>query len=214
MSIKTKLKIAILLLLIAGGALFVWIYNQEGFTGSRIANPDAYSLDIERMNGTDRHTLKLTTGDTLQIPYETQKGSLYTADWSDITVSGLDENSFVKKLDTEVLQNIAAKLQSLVEEELAEERENQEIILSEGFTRVFKKELYLEVIDMGNKAEMPLYYILYKSPNNDMYEYICAVALSELTGLDFMNESGDYYDWSSGKEYLELFNEYMLQNHH
>ena len=56
---------------------------------------------------------------------------------------------------------------------------------------------------------MPLYYILYKSEGDDMYEYICAVALSELTGLDFMNESGEYYDWSSGKEYLELFQQYM-----
>ena len=63
---------------------------------------------------------------------------------------------------------------------------------------------------MGDKAKMPLYYILYKSPNNDMYEYICAVALSELTGLDFMKESGDYYDWTSGKEYLELFNKYIV----
>ena len=138
--------------------------------------------------------------------------SSYIVDWSDITVSGLDENAFIQKLDTELLQDIAAKLQSLVDEELAEEDENPEIILSEGFARVFKKELYLEVIDMGDKAEMPLYYILYKSPNNEMYEYICAVALSELTGLDFMNESGDYYDWTSGKEYLELFNAYMIDN--
>lgn len=135
----------------------------------------------------------------------------YIADWSDITVSGLEENSFLQKLDTELLQEIAAKLQFLVEEELEEERENQEIILSEGFVKVFQKEPYLEVINMGNEAEMPLYYILYKSPNNAMYEYICAVALSELTGLDFMNESGDYYDWTSGKEYLDLFNEHMIE---
>ena len=52
--------------------------------------------------------------------------------------------------------------QFLVEEELAEEKENQEIILSEGFVRFFQKEPYLEVINMGNEAEMPLYYILYE----------------------------------------------------
>ena len=136
--------------------------------------------------------------------------SSYIVDWSDITADGLDEDSFVQKLDSEVLQDVAEKLQSLVDEELAEEGENPQIILSEGFTRVFKKELYREVIAMGDKAKMPLYYILYKSPNNDMYEYICAVALSELTGLDFMNESGDYYDWTSDKEYLELFNKYIV----
>lgn len=86
--------------------------------------------------------------------------SSYIVDWSDITVNGLDEDSFVQKLDSEVLQDVAEKLQSLVDEELAED--------------------------------------------------ICAVALSELTGLDFMNESGDYYDWTSGKEYLELFNKYIV----
>lgn len=157
-------------------------------------------------NATTSAELEVTTESTTSIGTD----SSYIVDWSDITVNGLDEDSFIQKLDTEVLQNVATNLQSLVDEELAEENENQEIILSEGFTRVFKKELYLEVIDMGNKAEMPLYYILYNSPNNEMYEYICAVALSELTGLDFMNESGDYYDWTSGEEYLELFNEYML----
>lgn len=136
--------------------------------------------------------------------------STCSVDWSDITGNGLDEESFLRKLDTEVLQDIAEKLQSLVAEELAEEEENTEIILSEGFTRVFQKERYLEVIAMGDKAQMPLYYILYKSLNNEMYEHICAVALSELTGLDFMNESGEYYDWASGKEYLELFEAYMI----
>lgn len=34
-------------------------------------------LDIERMNGTDLHTLDLKTGDALQIQFETVKGSLY-----------------------------------------------------------------------------------------------------------------------------------------
>ena len=28
-------------------------------------------------------------------------------------------------------------------------------------------------------------------------------------GEVFMNESGDYYDWTSGKEYLELFSAHM-----
>lgn len=34
-------------------------------------------LDIEKMNGTDLHTLKLQEGDVLQIRFETEKGSLY-----------------------------------------------------------------------------------------------------------------------------------------
>jgi len=65
------------LLLLAGVGVFLFCCNQEGFTGSRIKNPDAYLLDIERMNGTDLHTLELHEGDVLQIEFETKKGSLY-----------------------------------------------------------------------------------------------------------------------------------------
>ena len=131
------------------------------------------------------------------------------ADWSDITADGLDEASFYKKLDTDLLQEISAKFQALIEEEEAEERENPEIVITEGWTRIFRKKGYKEVISLGEKAEMPLYFILYKSPNNGLYEYMCATALSELTGLSLMEESGAPYGWTNAKEYLELFNEYM-----
>ena len=69
--------IALLLLLLAGIAAFLFCYNLEGFTGSRVKNPDAYLLDIEKMNGTDLHTLELSQGDVLQIQFETEKGELY-----------------------------------------------------------------------------------------------------------------------------------------
>ena len=77
----TKRNIAVLivlsLLILAGAAIFLFCYNQEGFTGSRVKNPDAYLLDIERMNGTDLHTLELREGDVLQIQFATEKGALY-----------------------------------------------------------------------------------------------------------------------------------------
>ena len=81
MKTMTKSKKAVLLVLpllfLPGVAAFLFFYNQEGFTGNRIKNPDAYLLDIERMNGTDLHTLELHEGDVLQIQFETVKGSLY-----------------------------------------------------------------------------------------------------------------------------------------
>ena len=73
---KTVL-IALPLLILAGVAVFLLCTNQEGFTGSRVKNPDAYLLDIEKMNGTDLHTLELSRGDVLQIQFETEKGDLY-----------------------------------------------------------------------------------------------------------------------------------------
>ena len=69
--------IALPLLILAGVAVFLFCYNQEGFTGSRVKNPDEYLLDIEKMNGTDLHTLELQEGDVLDIQFETVKGSLY-----------------------------------------------------------------------------------------------------------------------------------------
>lgn len=71
------LLIVLVLLLIAGVAIILFCYNQEGFTGSRVKNPDAYLLDIEKMNGTDLHTMELHEGDVLQIRFETVKGELY-----------------------------------------------------------------------------------------------------------------------------------------
>lgn len=74
---KKTVLLVLPLLFLAGVAAFLFFYNQEGFTGNRIKNPDAYLLDIERMNGTDLHTLELHEGDVLQIQFETVKGSLY-----------------------------------------------------------------------------------------------------------------------------------------
>ena len=64
-------------LVLSGAALFLTGCNQESFTGSRVKDPDAYLLDIEKMNGTDLHTLELREGDVLDIQFETVKGSLY-----------------------------------------------------------------------------------------------------------------------------------------
>ena len=69
--------IVLLLLFLAGAAVFLFCSNQENFTGSRIKNPDAYLLDIDRMNGTDLHTLELHEGDSLQVRLKTEKGALY-----------------------------------------------------------------------------------------------------------------------------------------
>ena len=65
------------LLVLAGIAMLMSCSNQESFTGSRVKNPDAYLLDIKKMNGTDLHTLVLREGNVLQIQFETGKGDLY-----------------------------------------------------------------------------------------------------------------------------------------
>ena len=61
------------LLVLAEIAVFLSCFDREGFTSSRVKKPDAYLLDIERMNGTDLHTLELREGDVLQIQFETER---------------------------------------------------------------------------------------------------------------------------------------------
>ncbi|MDD6800093.1 MAG: PPC domain-containing protein [Firmicutes bacterium] len=73
---KRLILIGLVLLFLSGLIVFLFSFNQEGFNGSRVKNPDAYLLDIERMNGTDYHIMELNEGDALQIHFETLKGSL------------------------------------------------------------------------------------------------------------------------------------------
>ena len=78
MSKRNKAVLIVLpLLVLAGISVFLSCSNRESFTGSRVKNPDAYLLDIKRMNGTDLHTLELREGDVLQIQFETEKGTMY-----------------------------------------------------------------------------------------------------------------------------------------
>ena len=74
---RYKAIIFIIVFVSIGVAAAFFRYNQEGFTGNRVKNPDSYLLEIERMNGTDLHSLDLKTGDVLMIQFETLKGSLY-----------------------------------------------------------------------------------------------------------------------------------------
>ncbi len=99
---KIKILVISMLLVIAVGAVLLW-YNQEGFTGNRIKNPDSYILDIEKMNGTDLHTLEVQADDVLQIHFETVKGSLYmeigAPDGTKIyRGNGLDTTDFTVKI--------------------------------------------------------------------------------------------------------------------
>ena len=130
-------------------------------------------------------------------------------DWPEITENGVDEELFLKNLDTDALETIAAELQGLVEEMTKEEQENPEIALSEGFIRAFDSEQYHKVLEMGDSAMKPLYWIIYKSSNAGLYEYICAMALYNLSGYDFSNEDGSL-SWANSKEFVERFNEKIL----
>ena len=71
-----KLKRLIILLLVLGIFFILTSCNQCEFVGNRVANPDPYRLDVERMNGTDTHVMELNAGDILDIRFETLDGKL------------------------------------------------------------------------------------------------------------------------------------------
>lgn len=124
--------------------------------------------------------------------------------WNEITADGVDEQLLINNIDINMLKTIAFELQTLVEEETAEEKENPQIVITEGWHRIFKKERYKKIIDIGQSAMKPLYFIIYKSTNSGAYEYVCARALYELSGFDF--------NWINSKDFLEKFNKQILDN--
>ena len=129
--------------------------------------------------------------------------------WDEITENGVNEEALWKNVDQDILEYVAAELQTLVAEEEKAECENQELVLVEGWVRVFESERYHNVVNLGEKAMKPLYWIIYKSPNAGMYEYICASAFYEISGYDFTKENGEL-TWSTSKEFIEVFNEQIL----
>lgn len=132
-------------------------------------------------------------------------------EWDEISKDGVDEALYLKNLDMKLLEKIAANLQSAVDEEAKEEQENPEIVLTEGWTRIFNKKQYKAVVDMGKLAMKPLYWILYKSENNGQYEYLCAMALQKISKITFEDEETGAMGWETAKEYLDLFTKEIIK---
>lgn len=57
-----KCVIAAGLLLCAGLIAFLALRSPAAFAGSRVKDPDSYTLDVRQMSGTDVHTLELCAG--------------------------------------------------------------------------------------------------------------------------------------------------------
>lgn len=79
MTKKRMLIILIALVLLLAAGLAVYRSRQSGLTGltgSRVKNPDSYTLDVQQMNGTDSHTLELEAGGVLQVDFDIESGSM------------------------------------------------------------------------------------------------------------------------------------------
>ncbi|MBQ5968536.1 MAG: hypothetical protein IJL52_00280 [Clostridia bacterium] len=130
--------------------------------------------------------------------------------WAAITEDGVDEEAFFAALDQTVLTEVAQKLQTAVDEEAAAEEANPELFLTEGWIRIFDSPQYRDVLALGKEAMPALYWIVYKSDRNGLYEFVCANALYELSGYDFTIADG-VRQWDNAKALLPLFNQKILE---
>lgn len=125
--------------------------------------------------------------------------------WDEILADGVDEEKLVEAVDTAVLERVAALLQELTGEIEKREREDPEFAFGAGwYTYTLESEQFQEVLEMGNAAAKPLYLILYKSPHQGLYEYICCMALERITKVKIE-------DWESAKDFIEQFGSKILE---
>ena len=106
--------------------------------------------------------------------------------WEEITENSVNEELLLQNIDVDILNQIGSELQTLVDEAYAEERANPEIIVTEGWARILEYDRFKRVVDIGVPAMKPLYLIIYKSSNRGVYEYLCAYALYQISGYDFL----------------------------
>lgn len=125
--------------------------------------------------------------------------------WDEIINGTVDSEKLLQNIDIDILEQVAANLQDLIEEEKEEEKANPEIVIKEGWVRIFNKDKYKDVVRMKNMAVKPLFYILYKSNNNGLYEYLCAKALEDITSIGSELNDNNTKKWTNAKEYLDLF---------
>ncbi|MGN8937015.1 hypothetical protein [Bittarella sp. HCP28S3_D9] len=125
--------------------------------------------------------------------------------WNEILADGVDEEKLMEAVDTAVLERVAALLQELTGEIEKREREDPEFAFGAGwYTYTLESEQFQEVLEMGNAAAKPLYLILYKSPHQGLYEYICCMALERITKVEIE-------DWESAKDFIEQFGSKILE---
>ena len=74
---QESIRNAIFLFFVLGIAVFLTACGRTCFVGNRTADADTYRLDIDYMTGTDCGAMELKANDTLEVYFETVKGSIH-----------------------------------------------------------------------------------------------------------------------------------------
>ena len=184
------LGILIVLLIIVIGIVVAYNLIENSIT-----NRENFKFNVENISSTPVNT----------VNDDKNKENI---EWDEITEEGVNEELLFKNVNTKYLEKIATLLQSLSAEIAQKEKEDINFYLSARWYKyTLDSQQFNEVINMGNDAIKPLYLIIYKSPDQGSYEYICAMALSKLVNFDDLTDS-----WSTSKEFLEKFNQKVISN--
>ena len=73
---RTKRSVMIIFPMMLSVSAILVACSQPCLTGSRAANQNSYTLDIERMTGNDTHAFEVSAGDSLKIRFATEEGSM------------------------------------------------------------------------------------------------------------------------------------------
>jgi hypothetical protein len=197
------MRIGVVVLIALGITVFLGATQYMNMDDSLSANSIKATNDMLTTQGADTKPLETSGIITPETPPVTMGTN--TVEWMEISEDGVDEDAFLENLDTELLNEIAAEFQSLVEEVHQKQIEDPESVLrGEWIGDITESDRYIKVVNMGARAMKPLYWIIYKSDNQGLYEYICCMALEELSGYDFTDANG--IGWATSKEFLDRFN--------
>ena len=129
-----------------------------------------------------------------------------TIEWDEIGGNGeVDEALLISNTDEETLTYVARQLQDLCAEiDEKGERDRTYWLTGQWYSDATGSEQYEKVVSLGEKTEKPLFLIIYKSESAGMYEWVCSMALEEISGLDFSEENNGA-GWTNSKEFLEMF---------
>lgn len=154
------------------------------------------------------HQTSMIDDNTPKEPIENQSKKVENdkISWDEITPEGVDEKKLFENLNTEDLEKIATLLQNLTNEIAEKERADPKFAFeAKWYDYTLKSEQFNQVLDMGSKALKPLYTIIYKSPKQGLYEYICCMAIQKITNYEIEN-------WANSKEFLEKFNQKIISD--
>ena len=125
--------------------------------------------------------------------------------WNEITRDGVNEQELFENVNSDDLEKIARLFQSLSDEIKEKQKDPDFYFSGQWYNYILESKQFNEVLNMGNNALKPLYLIVYKSPNQYLYEYICCMAIQKITGYEIG-------DWNTSKNFLEKFNKYICDN--